>query len=106
MTSNFIFETILSLSGSGSKGGKSEKIEDVINSYLNNPNLKSIDVLAVRSRKDITPYPFDIVLVQECEQVNVLIGVIKSSLEDLLKGCRGELGVTDAMEKLQASLNT
>lgn len=45
-------------------------------------------------------------LVQECEQVNVLIGVIKSSLEDLLKGCRGELGVTDAMEKLQAALNT
>jgi dynein heavy chain len=46
------------------------------------------------------------VLVQECEQVNVLIGTIKSTLEDLLKGCRGELGVTDAMEKLQASLNT
>lgn len=45
-------------------------------------------------------------LVQECEQVNVLIGTIKSTLEDLLKGCRGELGVTDAMEKLQASLNT
>lgn len=60
----------------------------------------------MRSRKDITPYPFDIVIVQECEQVNVLIAVIKSSLDDLLKGCRGELGVTDAMEKLQLSLNT
>ena len=45
-------------------------------------------------------------LVQECEQVNVLISVIKSTLEDLLKGCRGELGVTDAMEKLTQSLNT
>lgn len=62
--------------------------------------------MAVRGRKDITPFPFDIVLVQECEQVNVLIGIIKSSLEDLLKGCRGELGITDAMEKLQDSLNT
>ena len=30
LTSNFIFETILDLSCSGSKGGKSEKIEDVI----------------------------------------------------------------------------
>jgi len=46
------------------------------------------------------------VLVQECEQVNVLIDIIKSSLEDLLKGCRGELGVTDAMEKLQVALMT
>lgn len=55
LTSNFIFETILDLSGSGSKGGKTEKIEDVIGSYLNNPGLKSIDVLSVRSRKDITP---------------------------------------------------
>lgn len=45
-------------------------------------------------------------LVQEVEQVNVLIFVIKSSLEDLLKGCRGELGITDAMEKLTASLET
>jgi hypothetical protein len=63
-------------------------------------------VLAIRSRKDITPHPFDIVLVQECEQVNVLIFVIKITLEDLLKGCRGELSVTDAMEKLTVSLET
>jgi dynein heavy chain len=46
------------------------------------------------------------VLVQECEQVNVLVDTIRTSLEDLLKGCRGELGVTDAMEKLQIALMT
>lgn len=45
-------------------------------------------------------------LVQECEQVNVLIDMIKSLLEDLLKGCSGELGFTDAMEKLQVVLMT
>lgn len=63
-------------------------------------------MLGIRSRKDITPYPFDIVLMQECEQVNTLISIIKTSLEDLLKGCRGELGITDAMEKLTLSLET
>jgi len=105
-TSNFIFETILNLSGSGSAGAKAEKIEDVINTYIGNPGLKPVDVLAIRARKDITPYPFDVVLVQEAEQVNVLIDIMKTSLEDLLKGCRGELGITDAMEKLQVSLMT
>jgi len=44
------------------------------------------------------------VLVQECEQSNVLVNVMKSSLEDLLKGTRGELGITEAMENLQFSL--
>lgn len=103
-TSNFIFETILNLSGTKGSGGAVEKIEDKINSYLNNPGLKAIDVHAIRSRKDITPYPFDIVLVQECEQINVLINMMKSTLDDLLKGTRGELGITPAMEALQSSL--
>lgn len=53
-TSNFIFETILNLSGAKGKGGKSEKIEDKINTYLANPGLKTIDVLGIRGRKDIT----------------------------------------------------
>lgn len=48
--------------------------------------------------------PFDIVAIQECEQVNVLVEVMKSSLEDLLRGLRGELNITDSMEKLQTSL--
>lgn len=34
----------------------------------------------------------------------MLIDTIKSSLEDLLRGLRGELNVTDAMETLQANL--
>jgi hypothetical protein len=45
-------------------------------------------------------------LVHECEQVNVLFDIIKSSLEELLKGCRLELSVTDAKDKLQVALMT
>lgn len=60
----------------------------------------------MRSRKEIKDLtPFDIVAIQECEQCNVLIDTIKSSLEDLQRGLRGELNITDAMETLQLSLN-
>lgn len=34
----------------------------------------------------------------------MLVEVMKSSLEDLLRGLRGELNITDSMEKLQTSL--
>lgn len=104
-TSNFIFETILMLSGSGGGGAKESKMEDKINIYLNNSGLKIIDINSARARKDIKDLtPFDIVAIQECEQFNVLVETIKSSLEDLLRGLRGELNVTEAMEKLQECL--
>lgn len=41
---------------------------------------------------------------QEVEQMNVLVDVMKASLEDLLRGLRGELNITDAMELLQNNL--
>lgn len=61
--------------------------------------------MTIRSRKDIKDLtPYDIVAIQECEQVNVLVDVMKSTLEDLLRGLRGELNITDAMEVLQNNL--
>lgn len=48
--------------------------------------------------------PFDIVAIQECEAMNVLVDKIKISLEDLLRGLKGELNITDAMESLQTDL--
>jgi len=44
------------------------------------------------------------VALQEVEQMNVLVEVMKASLEDLLRGLRGELNITDAMEVLQSNL--
>jgi len=61
--------------------------------------------MTIRSRKDIKDLtPYDIVAIQECEQVNVLVDVMKSTLEDLLRGLRGELNITDSMEVLQSNL--
>lgn len=42
--------------------------------------------------------------IQECEQVNSLVEIMKSSLEDLTRGLKGELNITEAMEKLQFNL--
>lgn len=72
---------------------------------MNNPSLKNLDIHAIRSRKDPKDWtPFDIVAIQECEAMNILVDNIKISLEDLLRGLKGELNITDAMEKLQSDL--
>jgi len=38
------------------------------------------------------------------EQVNALVEIMKQTLEDLQRGLKGELNVTDAMEILQMNL--
>jgi len=93
------------LSGSSSSSSKEVRMEDKINTYLNNASLKILDLHNIRARKDMKDYtPFDIVAIQECEQMNGLVETIKFSLEDLLRGLKGELNITDAMEQLQIDL--
>jgi len=48
--------------------------------------------------------PFQVVFLQECELVNALVVEIRSSLENLSLGFRGEVTVTESMEALQAAL--
>lgn len=47
---------------------------------------------------DLSPYL--VVCLQECERMNVLLSVIKLTLEELRLGLTGALNVTDAMETL------
>lgn len=53
--------------------------------------------------KEKTPYV--VVVVQECERMNVLLNEIKSSLDDLKQGLTGALNMTDSMENLQRSIS-
>lgn len=63
--------------------------------------MKLLDIAKFKSYKDISEMnPFDIVLIQECEQMNNMICVMKIALENLLRGMRGELNMTDDMEIL------
>jgi dynein heavy chain len=48
--------------------------------------------------------PYQNVFLQECERMNILLVEMCASLESLNLGFKGELTMTDAMEKLQAAL--
>lgn len=49
--------------------------------------------------------PFIVVCLQECERMNRLLKVIKTSLTELEAGLKGTLNITEAMEKLAYALN-
>ncbi|CAM9221477.1 unnamed protein product, partial [Sphacelaria rigidula] len=48
--------------------------------------------------------PYIVVAVQECTRMNVLLGELKRSLVELVKGMDGQLSKTQAMEDLQQAL--
>ncbi|XP_017082814.2 dynein heavy chain 17, axonemal [Drosophila eugracilis] len=48
--------------------------------------------------------PFVVVALQECERMNALIREIKRSLRELMLGLRGELTITQEMEKLDHAI--
>lgn len=49
--------------------------------------------------------PYDVVVLQESERMNILVSEIKRSLVELQRGLKGELNITDLMEVLQNCLN-
>jgi len=48
--------------------------------------------------------PFVVVALQECERMNALIREIKRSLRELMLGLRGELTITQEMERLDHAI--
>jgi len=48
--------------------------------------------------------PFVVVCLQECERMNFLMFTIRTSLEDLDAGMKGQLNITENMEILANSL--
>lgn len=44
--------------------------------------------------------PYIVVCLQECERMNILVAEIRISLIELEMGLKGQLNITDAMEKL------
>lgn len=45
-----------------------------------------------------------VVCLQECERMNILISTIRTTLEDLDAGLKGQLNITDDMEALAAKM--
>nr|SYZ35238.1 PtDNAH9b [Paramecium tetraurelia] len=100
-----LFSTILDVQGGSSSGGGGKKDDGVMTQLT---LLKSttpadtnlMDVTAKASEKT----PDQIVCLQECERMNILLGEIRRSLEDLRLGMTGALNITDQMEALSLSL--
>lgn len=100
-----LFDTILSITAGGSGGGGGSK-DDVIMNLITDFKTRApegFNMIEINLRvKDKTP--FIVVCLQECERMNVLLGEIKRTLDDLKLGLTGALNITDAMEALQRSL--
>jgi dynein heavy chain len=54
---------------------------------------------------DIDSGPFVVVILQECQRMNVLINEIKRSLVELDKGLKGQLNMSQPMEDLITAIN-
>ena len=52
--------------------------------------------------KDKTPYV--VVCIQECERMNILTSTMRTSLEDLDAGLKGQLNITEDMDALSAKM--
>jgi len=101
--SETLFSTILSVQGGSSSGGGDDaKIKQLIITLLSTlPNdFNMIDIFGKAKNK--TPYV--VVCLQECERMNILLGEIRISLNDLDAGLKGALNITDAMEALSRQL--
>jgi len=108
-TSEELLRTVLELSASSQEGGSGEGtsqqqvaeaiIQDVLESLR---DVKfEIDKIAANIEE---VGPFQNVVLQECERMNILVGEIVRSLIELDQGFKGDLTVSDAMEELATSL--
>lgn len=97
--------TILQCSGSsggGGGGGKDDAVNELIVKFLDKLP-QEFNMIELRAKaKEKTPYV--VVCLQECERMNFLIFTIRTSLEDLDAGMKGQLNITENMEKLAHSM--
>jgi len=100
-----LFTTIQDCSGGAGGGGASKKetvVKGLIDRFLE--QLPAEFVMLDLNAKAKEKSPYVVVCLQECERMNTLTNIIKSSLEDLDAGLKGQLNITDDMEDLSNCL--
>ena len=77
-------------------------MKEMIDRFLEQlpPVFQMIDINA--RVKEKTPYV--VVCIQECERMNILTSTMRTSLEDLDAGLKGQLNVTEDMDALSAKM--
>lgn len=104
-TCDTLFKTVMEVQGGSSGGGAGAKDDTVMATlmYFKNECPVDFNMIGINEKvKEKTPYV--VVVLQECEYMNVLLTEIKTTLEDLRLGLTGALNITDAMEDLSQSL--
>jgi len=92
---NVLFQTILEVSGGGGSGGGGEDQDEVnmavVDLYIEKtpPDLDLLEITDLLGDNARTPY--QVICLQECERMNILLNVIRSELTDLKMGLNGEL---------------
>ncbi|XP_029978186.1 dynein axonemal heavy chain 9 [Sphaeramia orbicularis] len=107
-TSEKLFRTVLEMQprdGGGGEGGgttREEKVRAVLEEIMEKlpEEFNMVELLA--KAEDRTPY--QVVALQECERMNMLIQEIRRSLRELNLGLKGELTMTSDMENLQNAI--
>ncbi|KAJ3090810.1 hypothetical protein HK102_002597 [Quaeritorhiza haematococci] len=101
-----LFKTILEMqpqdTAGGSSGSKEEKVKGVLDDILERLP-ENFNVAELISRvEERTPYIS--VAIQECDRMSILTTEIRRSLKELDLGLKGDLTITENMEKLMNSL--
>lgn len=82
---------------------REQYIEKVANDVLTKVPQET-DLMVVRKQLGGVPTPTQVVLLQELERWNILVGSMMNSLKDLKKALTGEIGMSDALDALGDSL--
>ena len=103
-----LFRQLMELGGGGGGGGGASK-EDVIAKMVVDflerlPG--EFNLFDIKSRigpaENLTPYL--VVMLQECEKMNILLTTMRKSLGDLQLGLQGALNISEAMDKMMTSM--
>ncbi|KAM9806325.1 dynein axonemal heavy chain 11 isoform 1-T1 [Syngnathus typhle] len=108
LTSDNLFKTLLVLQPQDSSGAEGavltteEKVKAMIEDLLDKlPDQYNMAEMLVKVAERS---PYISVCLQECERMNLLLGEVRKSLDELDLGLKGELTVSSGMETLQSAL--
>lgn len=99
-----VFNTIMNISGKVGGGGGSnddQQFNTLMDYKARLPQDFNINEITERIKEKT---PNVVVCLQECERMNILLGELRNTLEDLRLGITGALNMTDAMELLSQCL--
>ncbi|XP_019728452.1 dynein heavy chain 11, axonemal isoform X3 [Hippocampus comes] len=108
LTSDNLFKTLLELQpqdssrGDGAVLSTEEKVKSIIEDLLDKlPEQYNMAEMLVKATERS---PYVSVCLQECERMNLLLGEIMASLNELDLGLKGELTISSTMETLESAL--